>query len=269
MKVSWITDIHLNFLSIEKRKDFYRSIVETHCDAIFITGDIADAKTTEIILLELAQTLGFPIYFVLGNHDYYGNSIVTVREEITALSSQNNLLYWLPEAGPQALINNTVIVGQDGWADGRVGDYHSSHVVLNDSNYIVELFNAKIQNKQQLLQAMQQLADEDAYALTIQINNAITQYQPKKIIVLTHVPPFRETCLYEGKISSDAFLPFFCSKATGQALSEAANNHPNIAFLVLCGHTHAAAHLNALDNLSVHVGAAEYGRPGIQQIIEI
>jgi len=40
----------------------------------------------------------------------------------------------------QKLDNNIFLIGQDGWADGRLGDYQSSRVVLNDSRMIADLF---------------------------------------------------------------------------------------------------------------------------------
>jgi Icc-related predicted phosphoesterase len=42
-KIAWLTDIHLNFLDSEARKKFYSSIDQIECEAILITGDIAEA----------------------------------------------------------------------------------------------------------------------------------------------------------------------------------------------------------------------------------
>lgn len=86
---------------------------------------------------------------------------------------------------------------------------------------------------------------------------------------MTHVPPFKEACLYEGKISSDDFLPFFSSKATGDVLTEVAKANADIEFLVFCGHTHAKAILSPLLNLTIQVGAAKYLMPEIQSIIRL
>lgn len=96
--------------------------------------------------------------------------------------------------------------------------------------------------------------------------DAIRKQRPKKIIIMIHVPPFKETCLYEGKISNDVFLPFFASKAMGDVLIQIAQeNNDSIELLVLCGHTHSKAHWQPCDNLTVKVGAAEYITPEIQE----
>ncbi len=68
---------------------------------------------------------------------------------------------------------------------------------------------------------------------------------------LTHIPPFKEACLYQGKISGDDWLPFFGSKASGDVLLEIAQQNHDIEFLVLCGHTHGKACYSPLNNLTV------------------
>ena len=87
------------------------------------------------------------------------------------------------------------------------------------------------------------------------------EQRPKKIIVLTHVPPFKEVCLHNGQISDDGWLPYFSSKVMGDVLMPFANDNPSIDFLVLCSHTHSDAHYQPLANLTVKTGKAEYYHP--------
>lgn len=266
MKLAWLTDIHLNFLDQEKRELFYKEIVKCNCDAILISGDIAEAPSLIELLNEMAAQTDKIIYFVLGNHDYYKGQIDEMREAITALSKTHQLLRWIPACKTQLLENNTALVGHDGWADGRLGDYYNSKVSLNDSRMIADLFQQRVLSMDHLLQKMQQLADDDAEQLKIQIDAAVNM-RAKKIIVVTHVPPFKEASIYKGKISDDGYLPFFTSKATGDVLMQAATENPEIKFLVLCGHTHGAANYSPLHNLTVKAGAAEYYKPAVQQVI--
>lgn len=104
---------------------------------------------------ELANFIEKPIYCVLGNHDYYRGQIDEVRSEMTALTESNENLFWLNVSKILQLDNNTLLIGQDGWADGRLGDYHNSRVALNDSRMIADLFQEKILGKLQLLEKMQ------------------------------------------------------------------------------------------------------------------
>ncbi|MHB1947356.1 MAG: metallophosphoesterase family protein [Gammaproteobacteria bacterium] len=265
MQYSWLTDIHLNFIDDVARQKFYQEIVNTGCDGVLISGDIAEAPCLVDILNEMVRYIDKPIYFVLGNHDYYRGQIQEVHDAMTALTKEHDKLFWLSVSGMQKLDNNTFLIGQDGWADGRLGNYQNSRVVLNDSRMIADLFQEKILGKYQLLEKMQQLADTDAIKLQNDLKQAVSQ-TPKKIIVLTHVPPFKEACLHEGKISGDDWLPYFSSKVIGDLLTTVAQKNPQIEFLVLCGHTHSEANV-CYDNLVIEVGKADYCRPEIQKII--
>jgi predicted MPP superfamily phosphohydrolase len=268
MKLAWLTDVHLNFFDVNQRKKFYQEIINARCDGVLVSGDIAEAPSIKNILQELAEFIAQPIYFVLGNHDYYRGQIDKVRQEMTALTESNECLFWLPASHLLQLDRHTLLVGQDGWADGRLGDYHNSRVALNDSRMIADLFQEKLVGRSRLLAKMQQLADYDANQLQESLAHAAIQ-RPQRIIVLTHIPPFKEACLHEGKISDGDWLPYFASKASGDALMNICTVHPDIDFLVLCGHTHGKAKYCPLPNLIVEAGHAEYNRPEIQKIISI
>jgi len=71
----------------------------------------------------------------------------------------------------------------------------------------------------------------------------------RHVIVLTHVPPFRDACWYEGKISHDDYLPHFVSRAVGDRLIQLMREHPDRSMTVLCGHTHSAGVARVLPNL--------------------
>ncbi|HEX4044704.1 MAG TPA: metallophosphoesterase [Gammaproteobacteria bacterium] len=116
MQYAWLTDIHLNFIDDVARQKFYQEIVNTKCDGVLISGDIAEAPNLVDILNEMAKYINKPIYFVLGNHDYYRGQINEVHDAITALTKEHDKLFWLPAAGMQELANNTFLIGQDGWA---------------------------------------------------------------------------------------------------------------------------------------------------------
>lgn len=268
MKLVWLTDVHLNCINLTGREQFYQDIVKSTCNGVLISGDIAEAPSIVGIMNEMADFIKTPIYFVLGNHDYYYSNVEQVREAVTKLTETNPNLFWLPASGLQQISDSTILLGQDGWADTRLGDYVNSTVALNDSRLIEELCQARLLGKFQLQEAMQKLADTDAKNLKDALKQAVEK-QPQKIIVLTHVPPFKEVCMNKGHVSNDNWLPYFTSKATGDVLLQIAQEHPNINFLVLCGHTHHKASCQPQKNLSIKVGRAEYARPEIQKIIEI
>src|SRR5258706_15569294 len=111
MQYAWLTDIHLNFLDDEARQKFYQEIVNTKCDGVLISGDIAEAPCLADILNEMANYIDKPIYFILGNHDYYRGQVDEVRNAMTALTKENDNLFWLPASGIQKLDNDTFLLG--------------------------------------------------------------------------------------------------------------------------------------------------------------
>jgi len=239
MKVCWITDIHLNFLVQPARLQFYESIRNSSCEAVLITGDIAEAMSVTLYLQEMADDLQRPIYFVMGNHDYYGGQILDVRRQITDLCQAHKYLSWVTTPGGIKLTDDVVITGIDGWADGRYGDYHNSEIVLNDSRLIYDISSAAVLGKDKLLKKMQELADADAADLAANLEK-ISQQAFKKVIILTHVPPFAEVCIYKDKATTADWLPFFSSKATGDVILKIAEQNQDKEYLVLSGHTHSA-----------------------------
>ena len=50
MKLAWLTDIHLNFIDDDARQEFYQEIVNSGCDDVLISGDIAEAPCLKSLL---------------------------------------------------------------------------------------------------------------------------------------------------------------------------------------------------------------------------
>lgn len=263
-RLAWTTDIHLNFVDKRQTESFCSSINKLEADALLIGGDIGEAENIEYFLLLLAEKVCPPIYFVMGNHDYYRGSITNVREKISVLCEESRKLYWLPQSGPVRITNETCIVGHDGWADGRFGDYAGSRVMLNDYVLITELRGLTPAERLSRLNA---LGDEAADHFRRVLPEALACY--KQVIVLTHAPPFREACWHEGAISNDEYLPHFSCKAVGDVLREQMIAHPNVKMTVLCGHTHSSGEATILPNLLVKTGKAVYGSPELNKFITV
>jgi hypothetical protein len=139
LRLGWLTDIHLNFVSQGKRERFYARIREKQLEAIVLGGDIGEAASVTNFLAEIADVLRIPIYFVLGNHDFYGGSIRLVREAVARQAADSAWLHWLPSSGVVSLTARTGLIGHDSWADGRLGNFFRSEVMLNDYVLISEL----------------------------------------------------------------------------------------------------------------------------------
>jgi predicted MPP superfamily phosphohydrolase len=269
MRLAWATDIHLDHASESARRKFCQSVKE-QADALVVTGDIAESRILGSALTALAALTERPVYFVLGNHDFYRGSIADTRRQVAYVVGDTEGLVYLSQSGVVELTPKTALIGHDGWADGRLGDLNRSEVILNDFLLIDELRcwrDAHTLDKPALRRVLEVLGDEAAGYLKGVLASAAGKYP--HVIVATHVPPFREAAWYQGRPSSDDFLPFFACKAVGDVLLEAARSHPRCQMLVLCGHTHDGGELQVLENLRVVTGPAEHGKPEIQRTIHI
>src|SRR5262245_20670356 len=93
--------------------------------------------------------------------------------------------------------------------DSRLGDYWKSDVMLNDWGLIAE-FGGFDEDPGEWLARLKELGDEAARHFRSVLPDALARYC--RVVVLTHVPPFREACWHEGRISDDNWLPHFTCK---------------------------------------------------------
>ncbi|MBW1792106.1 MAG: metallophosphoesterase, partial [Deltaproteobacteria bacterium] len=132
MRYAWLTDIHFEFLHDQEAIRFVEELATQKLDGLFLTGDISIASRLKFHLKLFENILEKPVYFILGNHDYYGGTIGAVRKSTEELCNRSNWLYWLPAIGVVELSPDSCLVGNGGWADGRFGDYEGSRIMLND-----------------------------------------------------------------------------------------------------------------------------------------
>jgi predicted phosphodiesterase len=259
MRLAWATDIHLNFARPRERQAFEQQLGAQQADALVITGDIAEAPDFDLYLNRLAARFAKPIYYVLGNHDFYRSTIAETRQRARLTQA-----HWLPDKGIVELSATTALIGHDGWADARFGRYYQSDVLLNDFFLIGEF---KGLSRSERKSRMEEFAAETAEYFRETLPAALERYE--QVIVATHVPPFGEATWHEGRISDDDWLPFFSSKAAGDALLDAARRYAKRKIVVLCGHTHGAGFAQIADNLAVHTGGAVYGYPAMQEPFDL
>jgi len=251
-------------LSPEERSLFYGELQRENLDVLLVGGDIGLSDSVTQFLDDIASAVEAPIYFVLGNHDFYGGSIAEVRRRVREHCASHRYLHWLPDTGVVELTGKVALAGHDSWSDGRLGDYAQSEVMLTDYFGIEDLSGL---SKEARLAKLNCLGDEAAEFLDSHVRRALGR-RPE-VLVLTHVPPFREACWHEGKISRDEYLPHFGCRAVGDRLLSIMLENPDKQMTVLCGHTHGGGFAQILPNLSVRTGASEYEHPRIQCVLHL
>jgi predicted phosphohydrolase len=182
MRLAWITDPHFNFLPPFGAHAFGQYVAkETDCDAVVLTGDIAESKSLDRASEGFAEGLGKPVYFVLGNHDYYGGSIEGTRRVARRLGGN---LRWLHNAGIVQLSQETALLGHEGWYDAQYGDAMGSRVWMSDFDWIEDLRGL---TRQELVTKLFYLGREAAQEARTVLAEALAQYP--KIVMATHYPP--------------------------------------------------------------------------------
>jgi len=261
----WMTDLHLDAAEDAVRERFYQRVEAAGADALLITGDIADGRRTEEYLVEMAERVNRPVYFVLGNHDFYGGSIRDTRHRTAELADRDARLGYLTTLGVVELSPTWGLVGHDGWPDARLGDFENSQVFLPDFVTIEDL-DAVRHDRPAMQRRMAELGDEAAACVGRVLPEALDRFP--QVVLATHVPPLAGTAWYRGHSCDEDWLPYFACRAMGDVLLGVMRAHPDRRLLVLCGHTHGGGEVRVLDNLHVITGGASSGSPAIQQVLE-
>jgi predicted MPP superfamily phosphohydrolase len=272
-KFAWATDIHLDHLGDDKQRiiQFGESLVAQGPTGIFLTGDLSVARLLAYHLGALEQIAKRPIYFVLGNHDYYGARVQAVRDLMKNITNASPFLRYMPTVpyvalnGP-GLSGQTAVLGHDGWYDALYGDAQNSNFKMTDWHAIHDFIEVN-GSKANIVALARKYALEDVTAMQNSIKQAVRYH--KNLVILTHYPPFAQSHLHEGKLGDRDAMPWFTCKMMGDMLLDASKAYPNVKFTVLAGHTHGKYDGKITNNLEVHVGGAEYGRPALQGLIDV
>ena len=100
MKLGWMSDIHLNFLKEKELQAFILKLLSYDVDGWLISGDIGTSINTIYFLDILADNLPQPIYFVLGNHDFYHSSLDKTTSAIKKFVHLNTFSLRAPKSAP-------------------------------------------------------------------------------------------------------------------------------------------------------------------------
>jgi Icc protein len=273
MRLAWSTDIHLNLLRFPDAPAMFAGYVqrETQCDALLVTGDISSGLVLANHLDQLEKGLGRPLYFVLGNHDYYMGSFETSQKIANAFEGHL-------EGKVVELTESIGLVGQGGWYDALLGKPYEPKFGMNDWNDIAELanlpgnpfYNHRLKNidraaRTTIIEYSQARSAAQAAAAEVTLTKALERFE--QVVFATHVPPFEGATWHEGATSDPMWLPWFSSKLMGEMLLRIMVDRTDRRMLVLCGHTHSSGIHRPLPNLTVLTGEAHYHTPNVAGVL--
>ncbi len=256
--IAWLSDTHLDMVEASWFDALCAEIRESDAQAIWLTGDIATGTDVCDWLVQMHKQTQLPLYFVLGNHDYYYSSFAQVDQDIQAVLKDHDGIIWMDTQDSISLDSQTSLVGVGGWGDARAGDFHNTPIRINDHRLIQELSNI---SREKVYERLLERGTMMANRLSEQLSKCIDS---QVIWVLTHVPPFEQACWYKGKAGDPNWTADFVCFAVGEVLERFAQEHPNKQIQVLCGHGHNRGIVRKQKNLIVHTAHAEYRKPKVE-----
>ena len=257
MNIIWLTDPHFNFLPKMGAEYIGKEFAEQYpdCTGCLITGDISESKDLSVNLSQFVKGFGKKVWYVLGNHDYYGGS-VGISESIEAAD-------YLTDMPPVHLSETTALVGDDGWYDATAGTPHWSNVHMSDFDLILDFSGL---GKFEVIEKAHQIGIKSAKRIEPKLRAAAKKY--KRIIVAVHVPPWKEASWHQGRMSAPDWLPWFTHVEMGKVIEEVSKDFPDVKFDVFCGHSHSGGIVDVSETITCTTGAARYGDPQLAGVIE-
>lgn len=259
-KILWLTDTHLTFSFLWKKYALIKYLKNIEADALFLSGDISNGFFIDYIIYYLATHLNIPIYFILGNHDYYFRKISEVHNDIKCLTKKYDNLYWLTENDVLKLKEDTCIIGAEGWYDCNYGNINYIKLTF-DWRFIKDF--RKIKSSKKKIQIFKKMAEDSADLIEKKLMKALNSGF-KQIYLITHVPPFKEATRDEGTILEQFWLPYNTNTALGEKLKSIMINFPDRKLIILCGHIHDRVVVNINNNIECRTNNANYFNLGFK-----
>lgn len=267
-EIAWATDIHFDHARGTIIDSFFNSVKSSlaghNLVGLVITGDISNSSDLERHLCLISESVDIPVYFVLGNHDAYGSSIGHARDIARNVSKKKSNMFFLDGSKAYMITDKTCVVGVNGWADARTGNFMRVPDLLADYHLVADLKHINIPKLRE--KKLNQLGDENANRLRRSLETV--PEEAEEVIIATHVPPWREACWHEGEISDDTWSPHFTCIAVGQEIERYADESGK-SITVLCGHTHGEGDVKIKDNIRSLTGYAKYQNPSLCDLVKI
>lgn len=264
MRIGYATDIHLDAVNlvrgagVAKYHRIGRFMAEGQ-DVLLITGDISTGKKFPTQFGLFCRGAGIPVYFVLGNHDFWDVPEATVRENAAKFPG------YLDVAGVVELAPGLGLTGRTGWYDTLSGNPFESRVTVQDWKR-VERLEGLWAEKYLLSRACKAWSEEEAEKARPVLIEAAERFP--NVLFLTHFPCFVAACWDElGNLDTEerGFRPWSINTTMGHMIDDVVTAYPKTQFTVLSGHTHGRGRKQLRDNLTCVSGKASYGSPKLAE----
>ena len=269
-RVAWLSDLHLREQNLEGSLSAIRALLErVKADAVLLTGDVCEGPARlEETIRRLGTVVG-QVWFVLGNHDFYGAGLAEVDAWRRTYAGP-----LLDYAVPIHLGDGVYLAGNGGWGGGfkprRCAGIRDWQAIMEYKRILSVgevLGEVSPDAKRATLEALLKLAAARASKLVAEAEGqlALLPADARHLIFATHVPVVRQASRYQGRASDPELLAHFCWPEMGKRLAAFAETRPGLGVTVLSGHTHTRAFAQ-VDGIQHAVAGAEYGEPRIAAV---
>lgn len=278
MRLGFTTDIHLDHVKASKdhaKQHRCGKELTKDVDVIVVGGDISVGKLLAEHLQAFLAGASCPVYFVLGNHDFW------LLHEDQVWNAAKSFPGSLDFLNVVELDSETALVGLSGWYDTRAGNCFQPGIVMPELQTTTRLIglgpiqvNRKLIWPPELLHEVHTVcknwADEQTQRFMPKLEAAAEKYQ--KVFIVTHIPPWIESCWGPPGLSRDVspeWLPWSVNVGLGMRIESLAEDYPHVQFQVLSGHTHGEGETIILPNLKAFSGKATYKQPSMARIFDL
>ncbi|NBW06425.1 MAG: hypothetical protein EBR82_00175 [Caulobacteraceae bacterium] len=253
-RYAWCSDIHMDISWLPFLKRLYAMNLErAGADGLFLTGDVSSGPFIESDLAFIAKHFKGPVYFVLGNHDYYGRHIESVHDDVRRVCRKHSNLHWMTDQDIVSLEEDVALIGTEGWYDGRLGLPDHLRWTL-DRAVVIDFFH--MSSMEERIEAWRAMADRSADIIGERLERALQTH--KTVYILTHFPPWGEATTASGTKQADFWLPYNTNFTLGQRIEEVMQGRKKKRCIVLAGHTHYPCRVRVSNSVECMVARAKY-----------
>ena len=229
MTIAWASDIHFDHANERDIDLFFNEVIAQKPSVLLLAGDIdmgmknpVYGPTKKIIranglvdtIKKIKEKIACQIYFICGNHDFYFSSFNEVRMEAKQLTATTPGVMYIHETPGIELDPNTVLVGHDGWADSRSGDFLNSKMILMDFFHIKD-FNLSMARYKEIFtpemkKRLETMGDMSAEYAEQVLPGLLKKY--RRVIFLTLFPHFANRVGMKANYQMTRAPPFLLIK---------------------------------------------------------
>jgi 3',5'-cyclic-AMP phosphodiesterase len=213
MIIGITTGINLDLSNTVDENKFYGQVRKERCEALIITGGISEPDKIEYSINRIKKECDIPVYFVLGSRDFHGSSCIS---EVKRMAEDKLPDSYLESARVIRLSSSLHLIGEDGWYDGKCGNYENSEFENEDFKNIEEF---KGRDKASLLPIIQDMAEKSVSRIREKIRESIN-LGVFHLLIATHVPPFETAAWNHGFRMDENLSPFHVNKLFGDVVTE-------------------------------------------------